>query len=179
MRAGKPIATVLVAALTLAASSLIESEPAGEPSQVSSARLNPQWRTVLNGKAAFQVIKHCGPLDGTRDATWVPSAPDLDRLDRKLLPRLAADLKSAGSSRLPQEYYRQYAAADWQDKQIIYVNGFHQSQLQKLAASWKSNPITVRTKGTDFWCAIYIRNTAHFVAFQEKGRADRTVSFGS
>lgn len=155
----------------------VNSDPVTPPPPVASAPLNAQWRAVLRGEAARQLIKTCGPLDGLTDASWEPIDADLNRLDRKLLPRLTADLKSAGASRLPQEYYRQYAAADWQDKQVVYVNGFHQSLFQKHASSWMSKPVTVRKDGPDSWCAIYIKNTAHFVAFEEKGRAPRSISF--
>jgi hypothetical protein len=103
-------------------------------------------------------------------------------LEQALLPLLAADLISEGSSHLPHEYYRQYAAARWRDQQIIYVNGFHQSYVERHESStgysaWTNKPVVVSDGGASYWCAVFIKDTGRFVTFTEKGRPPRTVAF--
>jgi hypothetical protein len=153
------------------------AQPAGPPSGASIALFNPQWRVLLSGQAASELIDYCGRPKDVKDEAWVPSSSLLDLLDARLAPRLAADLESEGATgRLPGQYYRQYAAARLGNHQVIYVNGFRRSDSAPFA-EWTRQPVIVLDGGANYWCAIYIKDTGRFVTFKEEGRPPRTVAF--
>jgi hypothetical protein len=134
------------------------------------------WRTVLKGKGAQEM-----PL---RDEWWrledrsIDDA-ELNRLERVLLPRLAADLKDEGSSHRPSDFYREYAAARCKQHHIILVHGFHEEILDStvLRKLWTLEPIDVRDGGSDYWDALYVVELHRFVKLNVVGRRLRTVAF--
>jgi hypothetical protein len=147
------------------------------------ASLKSGAHVLLQGKAASELIEYCGSLDGLRPSNAEPSAKDIDRLEALLAPLLADDLLSEGSRYRPNEYYRQYAAANWKEHALIYVLGFHQNHLATVELSghdssyWKSKPVRVSDGGSAYWCAIYLQESGSFVRMKQESRPLRTVRF--
>jgi hypothetical protein len=135
--------------------------------------MNSKWRVVLTGAAANALVDYCGRLGGV-NGSWVPSASDLDTLERTLDPLLAADLKSEGSPLLSSQYYRQYAAVRWDGYFVIYVNGF---QKEEPAPHWKKQVVKVSGGGPGYWCAYYVKDTQKFAPVRNQDQPPRTVAF--
>jgi hypothetical protein len=148
-----------------------------------SLHFKVKTRALLSGSAATELIDYCGRMRGTKDGQWQPSESDLDLLDATLAPLLAADLKSEGSTDEPAQYYRQYAAGTWEGHPVIYVNGFHERNLQSdqgaswLNKRWMTEPVVVEDGGPEYWCAVFIKDTGRFVTIKQEGRPKRTVVF--
>jgi hypothetical protein len=136
--------------------------------------MNPNWRAVLKGAAANELIDYCGRLDGA-EGSWAPSASDLDTLERILDPLLTEDLKSEGSSLLASQYYRQYATILWQGHYLIYVNGF--LKQDPAPPHWRKQVVRVSDGGPAYWCAFYVKDTKTFAPIRTKDQPPRTVAF--
>jgi hypothetical protein len=162
----------LFAQLLLSAVTCRSAAEAAAPDRGSP--MNPKWRVVLTGKAAKKLVDYCGPVSGV-NGSWVPSASDLDTLERILDPLLAADLKSEGSALLSSQYYRQYAAVRWDGHFLIYVNGFEKED--PVPPHWKKELIKVSGGGPGYWCAYYVKDTQTFAPIRNQNGPSRTVGF--
>ena len=163
----------LCAQFLLPAATFRSAAEAAEPNRGSP--MNPRWRVVLTGTAAKKLVDYCGPVGGV-NGSWVPSAGDLDTLERILAPLLAADLKSEGAPALQSsDYYRQYAAVRWDGHFLIYVNGFQKED--PVPPHWKKEVIKVSGGGPGYWCAYYVKDTEKFAPIRNQNGPPRTVAF--
>ena len=173
-RANSVLATLLMAVLASTA------HPTSSDTVANSALLQGVFaqstRVVLRGEAGAQLVSYCA-LEGTKPSTRRISEAQLDELEATLLPLLRDDLVSAGSKLRAQEYYRQYAAADWKEHRMIYVIGFHERSGAADSTYWKSKPVIVNDGGAAYWCAVYIQDAQRFVRMQQEGLPVRTVLF--
>ena len=132
----------------------------------SAELFDPTHGVILSGSEGKAIADACG---GTSSATRSTLTPiDIGRVERQLAPLLVADLQSSGSTSVPREYYRQYAAGRLGSRQAIFVNGFHESHLSFAAnePNWRRSAVTVLDGGDSYWCAIYIKDTGEFVKFK-------------
>jgi hypothetical protein len=127
---------------------------------------DPTHGVILSGLEGKAIADACG---GTSSATRSTLTPiDIGRLERKLAPLLAADLRNSGSSAAPRQYYRQYASGRLGSRSAIFVNGFHESFLLSAGkeSNWRNSTVTVFDGGDSYWCAVYIKDTGEFVRFK-------------
>ena len=128
---------------------------------------DPAHGVILSGSEGKAIADACGGTSGaTRSATLTPI--DIGRLERKLAPLLAADLRNSGSTAVPHQYYRQYASGRLGARSAIFVNGFQESFLLSAGkeSNWRNSAVTVFDGGDSYWCAVYIEDTGEFVRFK-------------
>ena len=132
----------------------------------SPQMFDPSRAVVLTGPEGQSVAEACGGT--SKSAGWALGFQDIDLLERKLAPLLAADLRSGGSASTVRQYYRQYATGRLGTRRAIFVNGFHEQYVAFEAgkADWHRNAVDVIDGGDSFWCAVYIKDTGEFVQFQ-------------
>jgi hypothetical protein len=99
------------------------------------------------------------------------SAAELDALEARLLPVLAAALKSLGSRNPPSSYFRQYAAARSGRHQLILVHGFLRDTGYGI--DWTRKPDDASYRAGRFWDAVYVVKRRRFVKLKQDGEAVR------
>ncbi len=96
--------------------------------------LNPQWGAVFPPASAGHLLGQCSrgtptPMQGT----WNPSPDQIHLLEDSLSVLLDRQLAALGlpDSLRPHagDYYRQYAGVLVGGRRLIYVNGFHKTQV--------------------------------------------------
>jgi hypothetical protein len=100
----------------------------------------------------------------------IPAA-QLDALEARLLPILAAQLKSMGSRNSPSGYFRQYAAARSGKHQLILVHGYSRDTGHSI--DWTRKPVDASDVGDRFWDAVYLVKRRRFVRLKEEGETVR------
>jgi hypothetical protein len=135
-------------------------------SQDAGQLFDPTRGVILSGSEGKAIADACG---GTSSATSLALTPiDIGRVERKLAPLLAADLRNSGSSALPRQYYRQYASGRLGQRPAVFVNGFNESHLLSAGdvTNWRHSAVAVLDGGDSYWCAVYIKETGEFVKFK-------------
>jgi hypothetical protein len=134
--------------------------------EISPQVFDPFRRVVLTGPEGQTVAEACGGT--SKSANWTLGFQDIDQLERKLAPLLAADLENGGSASTVRQYYRQYATGRLGTRRAIFVNGFHEHYVAFDAdkADWHHTAVDVTDGGDSFWCAVYIKETGEFVKFK-------------
>jgi hypothetical protein len=127
-----------------------------------------EWRTVMTrgeakllpfGGSSFEIERR--RITGAQ----------LDELEARLLPLLAAELKSMGSPNPPAGYFRQYAAARSGSHHLILVHGFLRGPGPHIDRRPK---LVEETDGGDnFWDAAYIVERHRFAKLKRDGDAVR------
>src|SRR6201999_3921479 len=121
----------------------------------STQVFDPSRGVVLTGREAQAVAEACG---GTaKSAGWPLGLQDIDQLERKLAPLLAADLENGGSASTVRQYYRQYATGRLGTRRAIFVNGFHGHYVAFHAgkADWDRTAVDVSDGGASYWGVVY------------------------
>lgn len=136
--------------------------------EIGAQTFDPARGVVLTGAEGQSVAAACGGT--SKSAGWTLGFQDIDQLERKLAPLLAADLQNEGSASTVRQYYRQYATGRLGSRRAIFVNGFHEQYVAFDAdkSDWHHTAVDVTDGGDSYWCAIYIKETGKFVNF--KGR---------
>jgi hypothetical protein len=134
--------------------------------QISPQMFDPSRGVVLTGPEGQSVAQTCGGT--SKSAGWTLNFQDIDQLERKLAPLLAADLQNGGSASTVRQYYRQYATGRLGTRRAIFVNGFHEHYVAFDAGKtdWHRTAVDVTDGGDSYWCAIYIKETGEFVKFK-------------
>ena len=134
--------------------------------EITPQMFDPARGVVLTGPEGQTVASACGGT--SRSAGWTLGFQDIDQLERKLAPLLAADLENGGSSSTGRQYYRQYATGPLGTRCAIFVNGFHEHYVAFDAgkADWHRTAVDVTDGGDSYWCAVYIKETGEFVQFK-------------
>ena len=95
--------------------------------------LNAQWGAVFPPASAGQLLRQCSRTPTPIQGTWNPSPDQVRLLEGPLSVLLDHQLSAL---RLPDslrphagDYYRQYAGVIVGGRRIIYVNGFHKTQV--------------------------------------------------
>src|ERR1700742_1996095 len=73
-----------------------------------SQLFEPTHAIVLSGAEGKAIAEACGGTSNAARSTLTPI--DIGRVERRLAPLLAEDLRNSGSTAVPHDYYRQYAA---------------------------------------------------------------------
>jgi hypothetical protein len=136
--------------------------------QDAAQLFEPTHGVILSGSEGVAIVEACG---GSSSATRSALTPiDIGRVERQLAPLLAEDLRNSGSTAVPHQYYRQYAAGRLGQRSAIFVNGFHESPFLASGkeTNWRRSAVIVSDGGDSYWCAVYIKETGEFVRF--KGR---------
>jgi hypothetical protein len=145
----------------------LETSFAAATTEEDAQLFDPIHGVILSGSEGKVIADACGGTSSTvRSATLTPI--DIGRLERKLAPLLAADLRNSGSTAMPHQYYRQYASGRLGPRSAIFINGFHESLLLSSGeeSNWRTSAITVLDGGDSYWCAVYIKDTGEFVRFK-------------
>src|ERR1700743_3755325 len=134
--------------------------------QISPQMFDPSRGVVLTGSEGQSVAQTCGGT--SRSVGWTVNFQDIDQLERKLAPLLAADLQNGGSASTVRQYYRQYATGRLGTRRAIFVNGFHEHYVafDTGKSDWHRTAVDVTDGGDSYWCAIYIKETGEFVKFK-------------
>ena len=177
----QPVSTWLRAAV-LALLTGCGSSGAESAHRADAIGFDDATRVVLHGAAASGLIGYCGQPEGVQLSQRALSVAELQQVEGKLWPLLQEDLLSEGSKNQAQDYYRQYAAADWKEHRLVYVLGFHKRHVKadahhSAAEYWKLEPVIVSDGGVGYWCATYIQDTGRFIRTKEEGGPVRTVRF--
>jgi len=165
------------AAMLIVATFSSSGDPRTDKSERASAVRDQQTfdeshGALLKGDAAREMAEMCGAKSESKE--WKVAPIDIRNLEQELAPLLTADLKQVGSSATPNQYYRQYAAGQFEMRDAIFVNGFHESYLSSLKdTSWQHWVVSVLDGGDHYWCAIYIKGMKrHFVTYKKEGSRD-------
>jgi hypothetical protein len=134
--------------------------------EISSQVFDPARGVVLTGPEGQSVAEACGGT--SKSVRWTLGFQDIDQLERKLAPLLAADLQNGGSASTVRQYYRQYATGRLGTRRAIFVNGFHEQYVGFDAdkTDWHRTAVDVTDGGDSYWCAVYIKETGEFVKFK-------------
>jgi hypothetical protein len=134
--------------------------------QEAGQLFDPTHGVILSGSEGKSVAEACGGASTTTSRALTPI--DIGRLERQLAPLLAADLRNSGSSAVPRQYYRQYAAGRLGQRPAIFINGFHEYHVLSAGddSSWRRIAVNTTDGGDSYWCAVYIRETGEFVKFK-------------
>ena len=138
------------------------------PSQAPNIRepLNAQWGAVFPPASAEQLLRQCSRTPTPIQGTWNPSPDQVRLLEGPLSVLLDRQLSAL---RLPDslrphagDYYRQYAGVLVGGRRIIYVNGFHKTQVAETrtfltehrndSAALRNFPSAFRD--SDFWRGV-------------------------
>jgi|HubBroStandDraft_5_1064220.scaffolds.fasta_scaffold17650_3 hypothetical protein len=154
---------VLLIACALAVSSQLAATTSN-----TAELFDPTRGVILSGSEGKAVAEACGGASAGTGAALTPI--DIGRLERQLAPLLAADLRNNGSTAVPRQYYRQYAAGRLGQRPAIFVNGFHEYHVLSGGddSNWRRVAVDATDGGDSYWCAVYIKETGEFVKF--KGR---------
>jgi hypothetical protein len=126
---------------------------------------DPTHGVILSGSEGKAIAAACGGTSSEARSTLTPI--DIGRVERRLAPLLAEDLRNSGASSVPHNYYRQYASGRLGTRAAIFVNGFHESPfLAGDGSKWRHTAVTVLDGGDSYWCAVYIKDTGEFVRFK-------------
>jgi len=94
-------------------------------------------------------------------------AAQLDALEARLLPVLAARLKSVGSKDPPSSYFRQYVAARSGNSRVILVHGYLRDTGH--GTDWTRKLEHSGDGRVHFWDAVYIVRRRRFVELKQEG----------
>jgi hypothetical protein len=153
----------ILLALPMAGAATAVASPSNEP-----APFVREWRAILTGGEA-KLLPYAGPsfrLERRRIG-----AAQLDALEALLLPLLASELKSVGSTDPPSGYFRQYAAAVSGKYHVILVHGFLRDAGHGI--DWARKPVDASERIASFWDAVYIVERHRFARMRRNGDAVR------
>ena len=132
-----------------------------------------EWRAVMTTGEA-KLLPYAGA--GLKIERRRISAAELDALEVRLLPVLAAELKSMGSRNPPSSYFRQYAAARSGRHQVILVHGYLRDTGHSI--DWTRKPADAVDGADSFWDAVYVVKRHRFVKLKrDKNAVRHTVIF--
>jgi hypothetical protein len=157
------------------------STPEAPP--VPIVQLDPAKGAILPVSKTERLARQCsrkspGPVTGT----WSPTRTMIADLEFTLGEELEQKLKAipeAGAK--PQDYYRQYAGLLIDGRQVIYINGVHNSVIDRDLAReqgagrpqrglWSNEPVMICDGGTLTFGVEYDPATKAFDRFAFNGR---------
>ena len=116
--------------------------------------------TVLPESAAEKATRMCsGPL--RFDGTWRPKYDDVRSIESHL--RAVSDLRNVSGRRIehPRQYYRQYLGIIVNNRKLIYINAFCDSDITRHERHSK-RLVNICDGGSCFWGAVYDVATKQF-----------------
>src|SRR5438093_5016534 len=159
--------------------------------------LNSHWGAVFPPASAGQLLRQCSRTPTPIQGTWNPSPDQVRLLEGPLAVLLYRQLSAL---RLPDslrphagDYYREYAGVIVGGRRIIYVNGFHKTQVAEtrtLLTEHRNDSAALRNfrsafRDSDYWRGVatvvcdggeyyfgveYDPETARFRNFSVNGR---------
>jgi hypothetical protein len=156
----------ILLALSMVGAATAVASPNASPSN-ETAPFVRAWRAVLTGEEA-KLLPYAG--SSFRIERRHIGAAELDAIEALLLPALAFELKSAGSTDRPSSYFRQYAAAVAGKYHVILVHGFLRDAGHGI--DWAHKPVDASVRAS-FWDAVYIVERHRFAKMRRNGDAVR------
>jgi hypothetical protein len=150
--------------------------------QSLAPQLRPDWAVVLPaGYFPPNTYKWCSREAPGRSGYWAPVPETIGGLEAALAPALhrALEQEIKDLSRRPatSEYYRQYIGIRIGRRQVVYINGFHKSYVERLAIarpesadSWRTRAVNVCDGGSSFFGAEYDPVTQQVANIRFNGR---------
>jgi hypothetical protein len=142
--------------LGFASCALCASQPSVEPDL-----LDPMRGVVFAGSSSRLLVD--SSLTGEDlGATWDPSPVEIaqleDALGKELTNRLSGSNASANDRPRARDYYRQYAGIHLKGHKLIFINGFHKSNVEGTVG-WLAQPrseaeleyFPVQARNKNFW----------------------------
>src|SRR5579859_1835417 len=129
-----------------------ELPPKGPPPFVK------EWRAVMSSEEA-RLLPYAGAAFKVERKKI--AGAQLDALEARLLPALAARLKSVGAPDPPSRYFRQYAAARAGKHRLILVHGYLRDA--GYSTDWTRKPSDASDGRVHFWDAVYIVERHQFL----------------
>ncbi len=135
--------------------------------QSTTVQLRGDWAVVLPADYwPANVYRWCSREAPGRSGYWAPDADTIAALEVSLAPALerALEQHNKARSRRPaaSEYYRQYIGIRIGRRQVVYINGFHRSYVERLATTnpkladgWRTRAVNVCDGGSMFFGAEY------------------------
>lgn len=154
-----------------------------EAPPIPTIQLDPAKGAVLPIAKADRLARQCsrkspGPVTGT----WTPGKAMIADLEFALGEQLEQKLKAIpDAAAAPQDYYRQYAGLLIDGRQVIYINGVHNSVIDRDLAReqgagrpqrglWTNEPVMICDGGTLTFGVEYDPATKAFDKFAFNGR---------
>lgn len=150
-------------------------EPSPEVQAAIAASLSEEQRTIISPIFSEPMTRQCSrispePVEGT----WRVSYEDIEPVEAPLMLLLTERLRDAETEAAPIDYYRQYAGFIIGGRRIIYVNGVHESAVERAeeapqATDWRAAPIQICDGGTITFGVEYDPATQTFDKFAFNG----------
>ena len=145
--------------------------------ETDATTLRREWGVALPVAAQSGLREPCS-RPGPRGLTghWMPTRAEIDRLERRLGPRLKTALASAileGDEPRPaaSDYYRQYGGFYRDLRRVVYVNGLHQRIVHMpQAPSWTERPLGTCDGGLLGFGVVYDIEADEFDGVEFDGR---------
>jgi hypothetical protein len=149
--------------------------------QSSTPQLRSEWGVVLPPDYwPSNMYKWCSRDAPGRSGYWAPDSETVGALETVLAPALhrALEQKITEPSRRPaaNEYFRQYIGIRIGRRQVVYINGFHKSYVERLATTrpeladtWRTHAVNVCDGGSSFFGAEYDPATRQVVNIRFNG----------
>lgn len=172
---------LFAALLAAAACAPMPSEPPVSTAQAQVARLwTADTRAVLTGDAARSLARQCSRIaPGPVESVWTPTPAQLDALEGELILLVSRELEAADIPPSPGDYHRQYAGFVIGGRQVIYVNGIHESAasderdareaVHRPGYSWRTHAVQICDGGPIAFGVEYNPVTLEFTNFSFNG----------
>jgi hypothetical protein len=146
-------------------------------------QLNADWGVVLPADYwPGNMYKWCTREAPDRGGYWAPDSETIGPLEVALPPALqqALEQKIKDPSRrpAPADYYRQYIGIRIGRRQVVYINGFHRSHVERVASlrpeladQWRTLVVNVCDGGSSFFGAEYDPATRQVTNIRFNGSA--------
>jgi hypothetical protein len=129
---------------------------------------------MTNLGQARSLTTQCVRAPITIEGVWQPTPADIAQLETVLGEVLSEKLRASppmGLAVVPQGYYRQYAGVfleGFQEKQFIYINGFHEQYLRMapFGGEWRTTPVVVCGGGQWNFGALYDLDAKQISSFE-------------
>lgn len=134
--------------------------------QPSAPQLRREWAVVLPADYwPSNAYSWCREAPG-RSGYWVPDSETIAALELALAPALNRALEQEVKDRdqrpAAAEYYRQYIGIRIGGRQVVYINGFHRSAVERRAATrpeladgWRTTALIVCDGGSYYFGAEF------------------------
>jgi hypothetical protein len=97
--------------------------------------LDPVRGYVFSGASAKLLIQAAMIYREDLKAPWDPGSDEVTRMERVLAQELNHQLRARKATGRPRpfvrDYYRQYAGVRLKGKKLIFINGFHRSEVEE------------------------------------------------
>lgn len=134
---------------------------------------------LMSGSAGRALLDQCSrPAPAPVERFWIPTPREIEalesRIDTFLTSRLA-EVSDQPSDSVARRYFRQYVGFVQDNRHLIYINGFHETEAEDLAAGAEAKrlgnsyfsrmPVVACDGGRAFWGVVYDVESGTFEDF--------------